>query len=55
MFATQVGAKSRAPSEVRAADNLPPFTPEQIQEMKDLGILCRHHPPRAERRGDPTG
>jgi hypothetical protein len=38
MLLSQLG-KSRAPSEIRAADNLPPFTPEQIQEMKDLGIV----------------
>lgn len=34
-----IAAKRLAPSEARAQDNLPPFTPEQIQEFHDLGIV----------------
>ena len=44
MFALQVGAKLRVPSELRALDNLPPFTPAQIQEMEDLGLLTEQPP-----------
>jgi len=35
-----ITSKRLAPSEARAADNLPPFTPEQIQEFHDLGIVA---------------
>lgn len=38
MFVSLVNAKLRAPSEVRELDNLPPLTPEQIAEIKELGI-----------------
>lgn len=39
MLLAQVAGMIRSPSEVRAEDNLQPFTPEQIQEFKDLGIV----------------
>lgn len=39
MFATQILSKQRTPSEVRELDNYQPFTPEQIQEFDDLGIV----------------
>lgn len=39
MFITQVAGKIRTPSEVRALDNLPPFTPAQLQEFEELGIV----------------
>jgi HK97 family phage portal protein len=39
-----IAAKRLAPSEARAADNLPPFTPEQIQEFHDLGIVAAAPP-----------
>lgn len=40
MFATQILSKQRTPSEVRDQDNMPPFTPAQIQEFEDLGIVA---------------
>jgi HK97 family phage portal protein len=39
MYAAQILSKQRTPSEVRALDNLAPFTPAQIDEFTDLGIV----------------
>ena len=47
-----IAAKRLAPSEARAADNLPPFTPAQIQEFKDLAIVAA--PPAAANGADPN-
>jgi hypothetical protein len=33
MFQIQIESKQRVPSETRALDNLPPFTPEQLAEF----------------------
>lgn len=33
--------KTLAPSEARALSNRPPFTPEQITEMKDMGLITK--------------
>lgn len=41
---SQVAGKTRTPSEARALDNLPPFTPEQIDELKALQILDDRSP-----------
>lgn len=40
----QVRGKVRAPSEARALDNLPPFTAEQIEELKALQIITDRAP-----------
>jgi HK97 family phage portal protein len=40
MLNAAIAAKRLAPSEARAQDNLPPFTPAQIQEFHDLGIVA---------------
>lgn len=40
----QVAGKVRAPSEVRGKDDLPPFTPEQIAEFEQLGIVHQISP-----------
>ncbi|MFE4469546.1 phage portal protein [Leifsonia sp. NPDC056824] len=45
MLLAQVAGMIRTPSEVRAKDNLPPFTPAQIEEFKQLGISHRPAPP----------
>lgn len=44
MMLAQVAGKIRAPSEVRELDNLPPFTPAQLQEFKDLGSTAQPAP-----------
>lgn len=36
VFGQQVNDRLRAPSELRALDNLPPFTPEQLAEINQL-------------------
>ncbi len=36
LFAQQVASRTRAPSEVRALDNLPPYTDEQLAEFDQL-------------------
>jgi hypothetical protein len=36
LAAIQITSRTRAPSEIRAADNLPPFTQAQKDEFKEL-------------------
>ena len=44
MFASQIMSKQRTPSEVRELDNYAPFTPAQIQEFEELGIVAEAPP-----------
>jgi phage portal protein BeeE len=42
---TVVQSRTLAPSELRAMDNKPPYTPEQIKEFDDLGLNRRGSTP----------
>lgn len=42
---SRVAGKTLAPSEARELDNLPPFTPEQVEEFAALGLTARATPP----------
>lgn len=52
MLGQQIKDKMRAPSEARELLNLPPFTPEQIDEFKTLFPTEFKETPAGAQRGD---